>query len=137
MKQRHTSRSGLFLMELMIAIFFFAIVSSVCIQLFVKAYLINEDSSQQTKASLECQNIIEIWQSNDLEYYLVDLPYHKNIQSNLTLYYDESWQIITEDPTYTLEATYDQKHMHIKVFNTKKLLYEIETKKYEPERRTS
>ena len=37
-------RSSLFLIELMISIFFFAIASSVCIQLFARAKQISDES---------------------------------------------------------------------------------------------
>ena len=41
---RKNSSSSLFLMELIIAILFFSLASTVCIQLFVKAHLLTEKS---------------------------------------------------------------------------------------------
>lgn len=53
MKQQKNTRSGLFLTELMIAVLFFALGSAVCIQVFVKAYTVNQDARCLSFASLE------------------------------------------------------------------------------------
>lgn len=53
MKQQKNTRSGLFLTELMIAVLFFALGSAVCIQVFVKAYTVNQDARRLSFASLE------------------------------------------------------------------------------------
>lgn len=56
---RSSSRAGLFLIELIIAIVFFAVASAICIQLFVKAHLISARSSDLGAASLIAQNYAE------------------------------------------------------------------------------
>lgn len=61
-----TSKSSLFLMELIIAILFFALASAVCIQLFVKAHLIGQSTVNQNHALLWSQNIAEIYRSSDI-----------------------------------------------------------------------
>ena len=47
------SRSGLFLLELIIAILFFAVTSAVCVNLFVQAHLTSAESSNLTAAAWE------------------------------------------------------------------------------------
>ena len=59
------SRASLFLMELMISIMFFAISGAVCIQLFVKAHTINEESAAMSKATLIAQDICEYYHYSD------------------------------------------------------------------------
>lgn len=49
-------RSSLFLIELMISIFFFAIASSICIQLFARAKQISDDSSAKNQALLQAES---------------------------------------------------------------------------------
>ncbi len=49
-------RSSLFLIELMISIFFFAIASSVCIQLFARAKQISDESSAKNQALLQAES---------------------------------------------------------------------------------
>ncbi len=54
-------RSSLFLIELMISIFFFAIASSVCIQLFAKAKLITDETSARNQALLQAQSAASVF----------------------------------------------------------------------------
>lgn len=54
-------RSSLFLIELMISIFFFAIASSVCIQLFAKARLTGDESSASNQALLNAQSAASVF----------------------------------------------------------------------------
>ena len=47
MKRRTTARSSsLFLMELIIAILFFSVAASICVQFFVKARLMSQEAAQ-------------------------------------------------------------------------------------------
>lgn len=46
-----TSRSGLFLLELMIVILFFAVTSAVCVNLFVQAHLTSTAGGELTAAT--------------------------------------------------------------------------------------
>ncbi len=57
-----TSKSSMFLMELIIAILFFSLASAVCIQLFVKSHLLSSAASDDSRALLLCQNLSEIYQ---------------------------------------------------------------------------
>ena len=56
---RKNSSSSLFLMELIIAILFFSLASTVCIQLFVKAHLLTEKSVNINQSILWTQNLAE------------------------------------------------------------------------------
>lgn len=55
---RH-SRSGIFLMELIVCLLFFSIASAVCVQLFVKAQMLNQESVQLGEACAIAENIVE------------------------------------------------------------------------------
>lgn len=59
MKNRASSRTGLFLMELILAVLFFALAGSVCIQLFVKSHAISERSVELNNSVLWTQNVSE------------------------------------------------------------------------------
>lgn len=58
-KTRSSSKSGLFLIELIIAIVFFAISSAVCMQLFAKAHMISQTSRDLNTAVICAQNVAE------------------------------------------------------------------------------
>lgn len=64
-----SSKSSLFLMELIIAILFFALASAVCIQLFVKAHVLGKNTTEENHALLLCQNLSEIFLDTLPEYY--------------------------------------------------------------------
>ena len=55
MKQK-SSRSALFLMELIFSILFFALASAVCVQLFVKAHLLSVGTQELNHALTSAQS---------------------------------------------------------------------------------
>ncbi|MEG2770399.1 MAG: hypothetical protein RR902_06225 [Oscillospiraceae bacterium] len=56
---KHTSKSSLFLMELIIAILFFSVSSAICVQLFVTAHLKSESSVNLNLAVLQAETVAE------------------------------------------------------------------------------
>ncbi|MEG1773840.1 MAG: hypothetical protein RR320_03185 [Oscillospiraceae bacterium] len=60
-----SGRSGLFLMELILAIGFFALTSAVCVQIFARAHLISRESGELTHAMLWCQSAAESFKATD------------------------------------------------------------------------
>lgn len=54
-------KAGLFLMELIIAILFFSLAATICIQLFVKSHMISERSIALNHSILLAQNTAEIF----------------------------------------------------------------------------
>ena len=73
-----SSKSSLFLMELIIAILFFSLASAVCIQLFVKSHLLGKTTTEANHALLMCQNFSEIYLGILPEYYDKDAETMKN-----------------------------------------------------------
>lgn len=59
MNRNTTSKTGLFLMELIIAILFFAVSGAICVQLFLQSHLISKDSVELNHAVEWCQNVAE------------------------------------------------------------------------------
>lgn len=57
-----SSRTGLFLMELIIGILFFSLAGALCIQMFVKSHTISQSSTQLNHGVLWAQNIAEAFQ---------------------------------------------------------------------------
>ena len=53
------SKSSLFLMELIIALLFFSLASTVCIQLFVKSYTLSQETTDLNYAINSAQNMAE------------------------------------------------------------------------------
>jgi len=103
------SKSSLFLMELIISIFFFSLASAVCIQLFVKAHLIGENTIQQNNCALWSQNVAEAFYGSDDKVSFSKLfPFSSVNGNDFTLYFDKNWNMLTEyssDVIYTVTAT--------------------------------
>lgn len=68
MNNSHTSKSGLFLIELILSIFFFIIAMAVCLQLFVKARTLSQDTVSVNQAVLWSQNLAEVFLGNGGDY---------------------------------------------------------------------
>lgn len=58
-------KTGLFLMELIIAILFFSLAAAICVQLFVKSHTISERSIALNHSILLAQNTAEIFYATD------------------------------------------------------------------------
>ena len=66
MARKYTSHtSGLFLLELILAILFFSLASAVCVQLFVKSHLLSRQAEDLSLAVNECSDAAEIILSAD------------------------------------------------------------------------
>lgn len=59
MKNNASSRTGLFLMELIIAVLFFSLAGAICVQLFVQAHIISNKSVELNHGILWAQNTAE------------------------------------------------------------------------------
>lgn len=109
-----SSKSSLFLLELIISILFFAIASAACIQLFAKAHLLDVKTGEQNQAIIWSQNLVELWKagSGDLQtvydYLADDYVFSDGAVTldesgeTLSLTFDESWNLITGNITYRI-----------------------------------
>ncbi len=61
MLKKTSSRSGLFLLELIIYILFFSMASAVCIRLFVQAHIMDRDNRNLTQSVKLCENLAEVY----------------------------------------------------------------------------
>lgn len=95
------SKSALFLMELIIAILFFALASTVCIRLFSKAYLLSKQTVNENHAVMHAQNLAECF-----------LATEGNLVKMKEFFPDATIDITTSDTnqsTYTLTLVFDDK----------------------------
>ena len=65
MSIHRTSKSGLFLLEMVILILFFSIASAVCVNLFVKAHLISGQNRDLNEAVRQVQTAAETYKAVD------------------------------------------------------------------------
>lgn len=113
-KPNAASRSGLFLIELILSIFFFIIAAAIVMQLFVKSHFISEDTINVNYALLYTQNIAEIFLASDGDFDGVEQTFSPEIlaEDNGTtaiLYFDKDWQRQTSqtDTAYMIIMNYN------------------------------
>lgn len=106
-----SSKSSLFLMELIISILFFALASAVCIQLFVKAHLLDQKTNRQNQTVIWTQNLSSLWKAceGDLlalsdrlqEDFQTEDPaiYLTNPGTSLFLYFDSDFELTGDAAT--------------------------------------
>lgn len=140
-----SSNSSLFLMELLISILFFSLASAVCIQLFVKAHLLDIKTEEKSQAVIWMQNLAELWQASSGNLNIVGshlsadlseeekcaLSYSEDGKS-LSLSFDGGFTLTDSDAVYLFTLTdygYDVSEgllsAEVFLFKGKTLLYRI------------
>lgn len=115
------SKSGLFLLELMIAILFFALASSVCLQIFVKSYKVSQSSENLNHAVNITQSIFAKFESDDYANQLEE--------KNYEIYFDKDWMECKKDSSvakvvvsYTKDS--ETRYVNVQVFFEDEMIYE-------------
>lgn len=101
------SKAGLFLMELLIALLFFAITGAVCLSLFVGAHNTNVLSENTAHASVLLTNYSETFYRSDF------------VMNDSTLYYDDTLKVCERSSaSYCVSAKTDYSNGYFKVHIT-------------------
>lgn len=116
MRIKESSRSGLFLLELMISIVFFMIAAAVCVQIFVKAHVISEQAGHLDMAVSLASSLAEECEDT--------------IDGSQTWYYDSDGEICEKESAVyqaDVQVTDDHhmKHMEISISLNDKAQEEI------------
>lgn len=103
MKQYRHSKSSLFLLELMLNLLFFAVLVTICLQLFLKAHNLSKDTTLLHRAVTACNSIAEVYQSNlGVEDMLLTIfPEALNLNDTILIYFDSNFTACSE-----FESTY-------------------------------
>lgn len=122
MKQRNQANSsGLFLLELILAILFFSVASAVCVQIFVKSHLLSKDARVLNFAVNEVSGAAESMDSD-------------------TVYYDADFaECSKEDAAYQMSVTFSDADsentvIEMKSLADKKSIYSLEVTNYQQRR---
>ncbi len=120
------SKAGLFLMELLISLLFFAFAGAICLQLFVGAHNSNQKSRKISHASALLTNYAETFYNSDSISTASDI-----------IYYDKDLHLCNNDMamykvmTYASESgNYLLEHLEISDADTNEVLLEYDLKKY-------
>lgn len=126
-----SSKSSLFLIELIISILFFSLASAACIQLFVKAHLLDKKTRETNQIVMWTQNLSELWYAADgdlsalyeklcTDYGITDSSIIlEDDENRLFLYFDNQWELcdagnqesITYQINLSTNGVSDNSHM--------------------------
>lgn len=86
------TKSGLFMIELLIAVGVFAFCAAVCVSLFVYSEAMSRDSADLTRAVTEAKNAVECWKASGGDLERTALLYGGHVENGvLELRFDRDW----------------------------------------------
>jgi len=111
-----SSKSSLFLLELIIAILFFSISAAACIQLFAKAHAVDVRTGEQNQAIVWSQNLAELWRCSNGDITFVGEQIREDYffpegsvvynpsgdVTTLTFQFDKNWFFTAGTPDYRI-----------------------------------
>lgn len=93
MSKQHTSKSTLFLMELIIVIFFFSICSAICVNIFGSAQQMSRDSHNLSNAIMVARSAASCYKSAEGDVSkTMSLLNGQSTGDNAIIHYDQQWQ---------------------------------------------
>ena len=153
-----SSRSGLFLIEMIMVILFFALVTAVCARLFSHAHETGSEGRNLTQAVMVSGNLAEAFYATGGDKQALQrlfeeasfgtLP-HDASEEGMLLFFDEDWQMLAADASpnsrhfvaeLSADDTGDVRNARIVVAHAKdtpgiwgSLIYELEVTRYAPD----
>ena len=131
------SKSGLFLMELIIAICFFAVASAVCVQLFASAYTISRRGEGMQMALIHSQSAVAAFRHTDADINAMAGLLNGNINGNeIYVSFDDDWIHTNTNIRYTMTIRIDTNEalaladIRVRDMQMDEYLYYIQVLKY-------
>lgn len=107
MSTRNSSKSSLFLIELIIAILFFSIGSAICVRAFVKAHSLSTEAKDLSFASAQVSSMASVLKYTDRSYASIREHFSEAAKSGddfLVFYDEEGSSCQEEDAVFTMHA---------------------------------
>lgn len=126
-----SSKTGLFLMELILAVLFFSVACAVCVQLFVKSHKISEESDALNHSILWAQNVAETFYGTDgdIDEMLALLPGSQigDNGTSITIPYDDACVLTA---SLSEEGSLITCDIVVKVLSAEEEIYQLSVTKY-------
>ncbi|MDL2232475.1 hypothetical protein LJC63_02695 [Ruminococcaceae bacterium OttesenSCG-928-L11] len=141
MQMRSSSKSALFLIEMIIAIGFFSVSAAVCTSLFVKANMLSQETRRMNMAVIQAQSVAECFKSADgsLQETVKLLDVSPNDGQSFLLYFNNDWQR-GEQGRYRMTVSVDESALPatadiaiVDMENSEAVLYTMQVKQYSRE----
>ena len=137
MNKQPTRRSSLFLMELIIAILFFSLASSVCVRIFVKSHTLEQESINLNHAVSAATSVAEIFRNQKNPFEILEKQYPDGIKNDnhYQFFYDKDWSLCDKNEAiYTVITDFMKdgsfETADIQVVVSKQCIYDLSVKKY-------
>ncbi len=130
---KNHSKSGLFLIELIIALLFFSLGSLVCIQMFLLSHNTAEESKRLGAAVVAAQTAAEIYEVGGGDLLAAELRATED-SGRYHASFDESGQYLTEG---TLTAVFQEttqgglSTLSIEMYDEEALIFDMQTARYQ------
>ncbi|MCL2055840.1 MAG: hypothetical protein FWH02_01300 [Oscillospiraceae bacterium] len=109
---KNSSKSGLFLIEMIIAIAFFSLAAAICTGLFVSARVISRDTYAANMATLTAQSVAEVFKATGGSGEKTAAYFSTSVNGGeFIIAFDNDWAIIEEaytDVGYVVRVTIDE-----------------------------
>ena len=116
------SKTGLFLMELIVGILFFALAGALCVQLFVKANTMNEESICKDQGMRVATNIVELYKNDKTN----------NLINEEILYFDDFGQAVDkEDAVYEADVKKNGNVITVQIVCDEEVIYTLDYYNYQ------
>jgi hypothetical protein len=115
--KQNASRTGLFLIELILSIFFFILSTAVVLQLFVKSHFISNSTVSINNALIYSQNMSEVFLANNGDFNAVKDLYQNQLANiynvsddTIVLLFDNDWETVYSfnDADYCIVAYFNE-----------------------------
>ena len=137
MNKQPTRRSSLFLMELIIAILFFSLASTVCVRIFVKSHTLEQESIRLNHAVSAASSVAEIFRNQENPFEILEKQYPDGIKNDdyYRFFYDKDWSLCNKNEAiYTVIADFSEdgsfETADIQVATSEECIYDLSIKKY-------
>ena len=116
------SKTGLFLMELIVGILFFALAGALCVQLFVKANTMNEESICKDQGMRIAANIVEVYKNDKTN----------DLVNEGIVYFDVFGQAVDKkDATYEADIKKNGDAITVQVVHDEEVIYTLDYYNYQ------
>lgn len=128
MKTSSSSRSGLFLMELIISILFFSLSGAVCVKLFVNSHIISQNSVELNHALEWSQNVAEVFYGCNGDFNEMTDLFQSQFGNCTTSTSNQSFLLLFDEDFEPFATTHDSDYalrytLHAAVEQKEELLY--------------
>lgn len=110
MNKKNSSGAGMFMMEMIVAVFFFILCASACILVFVKADSLSRLAKDTNNGVVVAESVAEVWKAEGISG--LELRFHAQGDHNqMLIFWDREWKAIIDETAaeYLAEISWEEE----------------------------